>query len=243
MGFFHSPKQILFQPQTDNVALLDEYPIPAFVPDWYKRLSRYINNSDKPIKSLGKLDLKTCAPYRDVMLTGYYMTLQSDIEVISYENGDIDIFHNNLGFSIVEKRGDIRNENSQGFGMPIPMGSNPLMCAWVATFGVSTPSGYSALVTHPLNRNDLPFLTTSGIIDSDVFGSFAGNIPFFFKEGFSGFIPKGTPIAQVIPVKREDWKSQKIDADEKEYKRFLLQRDSILMGYYQKYFRQAKNYE
>jgi hypothetical protein len=30
-------------------------------------------------------------------------------------------------------------------------------------------------------------------------------MPFFIKEGFSGVIPKGTPFAQLIPVKRENW--------------------------------------
>jgi hypothetical protein len=63
------------------------------------------------------------------------------------------------------------------------------------------------LLTHPLNREDLPFHVTSGIIDSDVFFN-AGNIPFFIKEDFEGVIPKGTPIAQLIPIKRYDWKMQ-----------------------------------
>jgi hypothetical protein len=34
------------------------------------------------------------------------------------------------------------------------------------------------------------------------------NFPFFLKENFSGVIPYGTPIVQVIPFKRENWKSK-----------------------------------
>ena len=37
------------------------------------------------------------------------------------------------------------------------------------------------------------------------------NLPFFLKEGFEGIIPKGTPIAQIMPFKREPWNSEKED--------------------------------
>jgi hypothetical protein len=33
-------------------------------------------------------------------------------------------------------------------------------------------------------------------------------MPFFLREGFSGVIPSGTPYAQIIPFKREDWISE-----------------------------------
>ena len=74
---------------------------------------------------------------------------------------------------------------------------------------METPEGYSLLVINPLNRFDLPFLTTNGIIDSDMY-TISGLIPFFLKDNFVGLIPKGTPYAQVIPFKREDWKMEPI---------------------------------
>lgn len=44
----------------------------------------------------------------------------------------------------------------------------------------------------------------SGIMDTDrCFDS--GNMPFFLKENFEGLIPKGTPYAQIIPIKRKKW--------------------------------------
>ena len=60
------------------------------------------------------------------------------------------------------------------------------------------------MVTHPFNRFDLPFTTTSGLIDSDGWVT-AGNIPFFLREGFEGIIEKNTPVAQLFPYKRESW--------------------------------------
>jgi hypothetical protein len=43
-------------------------------------------------------------------------------------------------------------------------------------------------------------------MDADKFST-SGNIPFFIREDFEGMVPAGTPFAQLIPVKRESWKS------------------------------------
>jgi hypothetical protein len=34
------------------------------------------------------------------------------------------------------------------------------------------------------------------------------NLPFLLKDNFEGLIPKGTPIAQIIPIKRDNWNSE-----------------------------------
>ena len=117
---------------------------------------------------------------------------------------------------------------------------------WWPNWGVELPKGYSLLVTNPLNRFDLPFLTTSGIIDSDSYTS-SGLMPFFLKEGFSGLIPKGTPFVQLIPVKREDWESEKIYHSEEDiYKRFEETANKYRKPYggiYKKHTWTRKNYE
>ena len=48
-------------------------------------------------------------------------------------------------------------------------------------------------------------MTLSAIVDcdEDLLGS--GRIPFYIKDGFKGLVKKGTPIFQIIPIKREDW--------------------------------------
>jgi hypothetical protein len=33
-------------------------------------------------------------------------------------------------------------------------------------------------------------------------------MPFFVVKGFTGIIPAGTPYAQMLPFKREDWQSE-----------------------------------
>ncbi len=245
MGFFHAKKKIQFQALDEYVeaAQADPKPASSLLPEWYKKLSRYINNTDKPIKALGRKDVKSCVPFRDAMVSGYMYLLPADVEVVSYENGDIDILYNHqLTFRIVDKRGSINDLNNQGNGMPNPLGTSPIMFAWAALWGVKTNKKDSVLITHPLNRNDLPFVTTSGVIDSGYFGV-AGNIPFFIKEGFAGIIPKGTPIAQIIPFERQEWVSEKIPSNPKEYSLFMTLRDTYLSGFYSRFMRQPKNYK
>jgi hypothetical protein len=243
MRFFRS-KTIVFQPFNEYVEASQSQPVSASecMPDWYKKLPRYVNNSDKPIKALGVKDLKMCVPFRDAMITGYMILLPADIEVCISANNDVDVFCNpQLTFEIVHKRG-VLTEQNQGFGMPNPIGTVPIMFAWSALFGISTSKVDCVLVTHPLNRNDLPFVTTSGIIDSGFF-KMSGNIPFFIKEGFSGVIPKGTPIAQVIPFKRESWTSKHLRSDRKAYSLFMTLRDTYLEGFYSRFMRQPKSYK
>jgi hypothetical protein len=106
-----------------------------------------------------------------------------------------------------------------------------------------TPPGYSVLLTHPMNRFDLPFLVPSGIIESDIMG-IPVFVTFFLKKEFIGTIPRGTPIFQLVPFKRENWEN-KICVDEKEINKKdyeLENRRSRLFGYYKKHAWRRKEY-
>jgi hypothetical protein len=71
---------------------------------------------------------------------------------------------------------------------------------------IEAPEGYALLFTHPANRFDLPFVTLTGLVDCDRYHDSWINFPAYWREpGFRGVLPKGTPIAQCFPVKREPW--------------------------------------
>jgi hypothetical protein len=241
---FKRPKKIKFRPFDELIAALQVEPISAstMLPQWYKKLPRYVQNSGESIKALGIKDLKTCVPFRDAMIAGYMLRLPADIEVKIMHDGDVEIFFNPAsGFKPVEKRGGLK-EGNQGFGMPHPLGTAPVHFAWSAWYGFLTNKEDSVLVTHPFNRHDLPFVTTSGIMDTGYF-QLAGNIPFFIKEGFEGIIEKGTPVAQIIPFKREDWSSEIIKSDVLNYQKVMALRDSYLEGFYSRFLRQSRSYK
>jgi hypothetical protein len=86
----------------------------------------------------------------------------------------------------------------------VPKGYSTQPYKFNSKWSIKTPKGYSALFVHPLNRGDLPFYTLSGFVDTDDY-NVPVNFPFLIREDFEGIIPMGTPIAQVIPIKRESW--------------------------------------
>ncbi len=181
-----------------------ELPKPSkfFIPDWYKKSERFVGGVQllKPSGSFGQKTIKTCAPFLDSLTAGYCIELWQDLQVIQETNGPM------LYWAHTPEVASLRSiELHQE--MPTPEGYFDAAFAWASPFYIKTPPGYSILVTHPLNRLDLPFITLSGIVDSDK-GMSDGNIPFFINKTFQGIIPKGTPIAQIIPFKRDDWKSE-----------------------------------
>lgn len=183
----------------------DPKPAKAFIPDWYKKAESSfieVDGSTAP-------GLKTCVPYLDAMTAGYILSTPVDIYVNENKNELSHLFNSEelvIRWDGPPEFGGIIKERSKDSGstMPRPPGHYPNHLVFSGYTDMKTPRGWSTLMTTPLNRDDLPWTTTSGIIDTDKFHS-AGNIPFFLKRGVSGLIPKGTPIVQLIPIKRAAW--------------------------------------
>ncbi len=179
-------------------------PIPAkkVLPEWYRASEMdFVNSADPEQKKVP--GLKRCVPFMDAMISGYVLTTPMDIFVSRNDDGSL-----KLGWNSSEHFNDFISERAKELGekMPRPLGHLPNHLAFRGFWGFKTPRGWSVLVVHPLNRHDLPFTITSGIMDADKYST-SGNIPFFIKEDFQGVIPAGTPFAQLIPVKRAKWKS------------------------------------
>jgi hypothetical protein len=204
------------------------------VPDWYKK----IPTTDSNPKRLPFLKTaKSCVPFLDSFLTGYIATTPADISVELDSVTGIPMFTwSDPTISIVRERSPEAIPT-----LPIPGGFHSNHFIWRINMCVQTPKGYSLLVGHPLNRIDLPFFTLSGVVDAD--GVLTdGNLPFLLRKGFEGLIPAGTPFAQLIPIKREEWKLQKDEG--------LVQVSSdngklstSRTGYYKAKFWQKKKYE
>lgn len=71
-------------------------------------------------------------------------------------------------------------------------------------WAIKTPKGYSTLFVQPFHRESI-FTILPGIVDTDIYTA-PVNFPFVINDpDFEGYIKEGTPIAQVIPVKRDEW--------------------------------------
>jgi hypothetical protein len=75
-------------------------------------------------------------------------------------------------------------------------------------WAIKTPPGYSVLFIQPMHRESV-FTILPGVVDTDQYSA-AVNFPFVLNEPtkFTGLIPAGTPMAQVIPFKRDSWEMQ-----------------------------------
>jgi hypothetical protein len=185
------------------------------IPLWYKEADRFAKDpsgkyfsaskdvcpypKEGTTNDYGKVPTwKACPAIMDGFATGYVIKTPCDLKFFKDKNGIIDV-----------EISDPRYIHFCTRRPPMPQFEHPLgfyktHFAWMADWGLKLPEGYSALFMTPMNRFDLPFINTTGIVDSDKL-HMLGSFPFFIAEGWEGTIPAGTPYMQILPFKREDW--------------------------------------
>ncbi len=162
--------------------------------------------------------VKRCPPFLDAMTFGFLIPLICDVRV---ENGeftwDMDL---PPGGTVAFPRSPV------GFHDPSQVAGTPLfepdrfLIKFHNLWTIQAPKGYSLLFTHPVNRFDLPFVTLTGLVDCDRYHDLWIHFPAWWRdEGFSGVLARGTPIAQCIPVRRENWVAQTLPLNEDEAQR------------------------
>lgn len=234
-------KIIEFLPFTEMADCIMDPPTPAktHIPEEYKRLPYKIDKTylhKHPNWKNSNLTVKACVPVLDAFMSGYIITSLCDLVVSKNTDYEHRIYWD-VDWIPVKT-----HSQSQYGDMSYPAGYEPDPFKFETQWIIKTPPGYSVLITHPLNRFDLPFITMSGVVDSDSYGMLPVNLPFFLKEDFEGTIPKGTPIAQVIPFKRDDWKSEvKKFSNKTPYQ--LINLKSIVERHYKNKFWFKKKYE
>jgi hypothetical protein len=181
-------------------------PIPAVqgLPGWFKSL---------PQKATSRIDhkevmtIKKCPPFIDAMVYGFLMPLVADLKV---ENGEFSWDRDVPAASVsnfTQSPIDF-HDGAQVAGTPF-FDDDRFIVKFNNFWTIQTPPGYSLLFTHPLNRIDLPFTTISGLVDTDLFYDNLINFPARWHDtDFNGVLPRGTPVAQCIPIKREGWMSR-----------------------------------
>jgi hypothetical protein len=177
-----------------------EQPKPAslLVPDWYKNTESYVSGTKKPTGDGGtSATVKRCMPVFDAMTSGYIIESPADVYV-SIKDGNQWFEWSDMGlisFHPIEQA-------------PLHPDKKPhAYPKWMNYWSIRTPKGYSTLFVQPFHRESL-FTILPGIVDTDEYYA-PVNFPFVINDPqFEGLIPKGTPIAQVIPFKRDSWKME-----------------------------------
>lgn len=182
-------------------ALADVLPQPVsartVLPDWLRAMPRkaYSEIHGREIRTV-----KQCPPFIDAMAHGFMVLLPCDVTV---NDG---AFAWDWGIPEPATEGHPRAPLS--FHVPEQLAGSPLSNGLAAVkfnsfWTIELEAGWSLFATHPVNRLDLPFRLLTGIVDSDRLYDAGINFPALWTDpGFSGVLPKGTPVAQCFPVPR-----------------------------------------
>ena len=169
-----------------------------FIPDWYKNAESYIGKERKPDGGGGTTaTIKRCMPVFDAITAGYIITSPADVYVSIKEEKQY-FEWSALGLISFHP---IKQAPEHPIRKPHDYAK------WMNPWAIKTPKGYSTLFTQPMHRESV-FTILPGIVDTDTYTA-PVNFPMVINDpNFEGLIPKGTPIAQVIPFKREDWQME-----------------------------------
>jgi hypothetical protein len=184
------------------------------LPGWYKSMPLKMEGTKTELHEFESNStnstLKGCFPFLDALTSGYMVTTAADIELT--KDDTFIKFRWRTPDNLVMAHNPAQTPN-----IPVnEMASG--VYKWISSYKIKTPEGYSCLFTHPLNRNDLPFKTFSGIVDTDNY-TLPTEFPFQVLDSVSQIIiPAGTPIAQIFPFKRINWNSEYKEYNENETK-------------------------
>ncbi len=194
---------------------LTKYPHPTVayknLPKWFRKLK-----PSEPNKPLNQSTAKRCIPLLDAMSQGYIIPAWEDIYVnVSYvdegkskeKSLTIAFPSEHIEYADGRMVGPLDTHPWEQVGDGCDAGRfelgkaiGKLISPWV----IKTPKGWSCYFKSPANNfsNDLRLF--EGVVDTDNYFS-PVNFPFFWSGNEVGefLIPKGSPLVQVIPFKRE----------------------------------------
>jgi hypothetical protein len=190
-------------------------PTQDVIPKWYKDADRFAKMpngeyykapkevcpfpKEGTVNDYGKIPTwKACPAIMDAFSTGYVLKTPCDLRFFKNSQGIIDVEILDIKYK------DFCSKRPPMSQFEHPIGYYKNHFAWYPDWGLELPEGYSALFMTPMNRFDLPFLNTTGVVDTDSV-HLLGTFPFFIIDGWEGTIPAGTPYMQILPFKRENW--------------------------------------
>lgn len=220
---------------------LDIVPASQCIPEWYKNMPLKIQNNDSELinESDGSVSrnitIKGCAPFLDGLTSGYVAITKTELQIA--KPMDVILFSWRPAEKLVST-----HSHTQAPLLPEIQGSKDVF-KWEIHSRLQTPKGYSCLFTHPFNRHDLPFRTFTGVVETDIYPLptlFPFQISADIKEPI--IIPIGTPVAQILPFKRDEWDRESFGYSEIERKQSYAQFLSKIVRSYKNQWWERKTY-
>lgn len=176
-----------------------------YLPEWWRNFPSRNGFMMEPT-----VTFRGCPAMQDLLATGWYIVLTKDVEVFHDTSG------NRSTWQVIDP------ENNSHIGTPPHAQSQMHQDLHYATredgvvqtafkfktgIGIITPPNYSIMMTDPFLFQHRDFSTWQGIMHTDYFNNALENcqVICYPKVENSFKIKAGTPIAQIIPYKREEW--------------------------------------
>ena len=191
--------KVVFRCFPEWEALLPK-PAPASdaLPEWLKSMPAAVHSD---ILGAEVRTAKHCVPFIDALSRGFLVPLAADVTV-SDSNFSWSWDVPALSRSRITRAPISFHLSEQLAGTPLVDG-DALMVKFNNFWTIETPPGHSLLVTHPLNRSDLPFRTVAGIVDCDRYDHGFVHFPAQWTDHtFTGTLHRGTPVAQCFVLPR-----------------------------------------
>jgi len=221
-----------------NQKIAHPEPIKLNIPPWFKELKH----------SLGNETVKGCIPFLDTLTSGYLIRMPQDMAIahnVTNDKGDKDSFVDwgmaslgawigAKGLNLNHNTSEIHGTNQLGKCPYVEQNKNlpfyKIMNPWM----IQTPPGYSCLFLPPLNNVDDRFQIIPGIVDTDKYDLHI-NFPIVLNgdkyDVLKTTIKVNTPVAQVFPFKRENWKMEIQNRKEKHRWSFFKLQQRLLHKY------------
>ena len=171
-------------------------------PDWWKKMKVFQHDRGQRIQTI-----RACPAMDDWLKSGWYILANRDMEVV-FDNGKT--YTQEFGKEVSQSQASPSHPAAQFAHSFSYLGEEgPIKDAFKMrnAWNIITPKGYSCFYLDPFLFQNNHFATWQGVIDTDDFNINQDNsqIIFYPKVSHSFVIPKGTPLVQVIPFKRDDW--------------------------------------
>lgn len=228
--------RVLFRCDPTLIDIL-ERPVPARarLPDWLRTMpsTAFSHVHDTAVRTV-----KQCPPFVDAMAHGFVILLPCDVTVV---DGRL-----SWAWDLAPLSVEAHPRSPVSFHAPAQVTGSPFhhpdraLVKFNSFWTIELEEGWSLFATHPVNRDDLPFRTLTGLVDADRFSEVGILFPAaWIDPDFTGTLPRGTPVAQCFPVPRAplELRCEPLDADRRA--RYTATAADLLgaPGHYRKTFR------
>jgi hypothetical protein len=185
---FHTPAAVFDQ-------IPHPYPASRHVPDWLKQMPTDYESGGT---------LKRCPPFLAAMTAGYIIPLPADLGLEISATGELKAY---CQHPIVSTHFPAQYKGAPFEDRPVIKFHNP----WI----IVTPPEYVCMIVAPVNRFETPLMALTGIVETGAYYKEV-HLPVVctLEPGQRFAAPRGMPMLQVIPIRRETWTSELLPLDE-----------------------------